>query len=266
MPHSLTNENYYDDKTYLSSSALSNFVKFDNYGNPVYSFQDFANPPSLEDNDNVQIGKILDELLTEGVTFEDKYEAVARRTGKSDRIEITNSMYEAIQTARSAILKAPYSKSLTFGEYISQPHVSNQAILTDESLKLKGKFDFLDNIDNTIVDLKCTGSVAMVKKEMLWNGHLNLNHKWVRQMSIYRHLLLTSLPKDTEVKVNLAIVGHDGSCWFVNLDPASLDLAFKNVLRDIEHLRNAIKNGQYIETYTHYVKEDGKEEPQVYTF
>mgnify|MGYP000870823936 FL=1 len=133
-------------------------------------------------------------------------------------------------------------------------------------MKLKGKFDFLDKMDNTIVDLKCTGSVAMVKKEMLWNGHLNLNHKWVRQMSIYRHLLLTSLPKDTEVKVNLAIVGHDGSCWFVNLDPASLDLAFKNVLRDIEHLRNAIENGQYIETYTHYVKEDGKEEPQVYTF
>lgn len=114
MPHFLTNKNYYDDKTYLSSSSLSNFVKFDNYGNPIYSFQDFANPPSLEDNDNVQIGKILDELLTEGVTFEDKYEVVARRTGKSDRIEITNSMYEAIQAARSAILKAPYSKSLTF--------------------------------------------------------------------------------------------------------------------------------------------------------
>ena len=55
MTHSLTNENYYQDKSYLSSSAMSNFVKFDNYGNPVYSFQDFANPPSLEDNDNVQI-------------------------------------------------------------------------------------------------------------------------------------------------------------------------------------------------------------------
>ena len=84
----LTNENYYDDKSYLSSSALSNYVKFDNYGNPIYSFQDFANPPSLEDNDNVMIGKILDELLTEGVIFDQKYEVVARRMGKSDRIEI----------------------------------------------------------------------------------------------------------------------------------------------------------------------------------
>ena len=270
MSHSLTNDNYYQDKKYLSSSALSNYVKFDNYGNPVYSFQDFANPPSLEDNDNVQIGKILDELLTEGVVFEDKYEVVARRTGKSDKIEITNSMYDAIMTAKASILAAPYTKSLSFGEYIAQPHVSNQAILVDEELKFKGKFDFLDTKENYIIDLKCTGSVAMCKKEILWNGHLNLNHKWVRQMSIYRHLLLKSSPKDTEVSVNLAIVGHDGSCWFINLDSESLDLAFQNVLRDIKHLRNTIEVGNYIQSYTHYVKEDDTEEEkidtQVYTF
>lgn len=178
-------------------------------------------------------------------------------------------MSDAIMKAMDAILEAPYTKSMTFGQYIAQPHVSTQAILVDEALKLKGKFDFLDTRENCIVDLKCTGSVAMCKKEMLWNGHLNLNHKWVRQMSIYRHLLMVSLPKDTEVNVNLAIVGHDGSCWFLNLDSASLDLAYQNVLRDIAHLRNAIENGKYIETYTHYVKKDTDTLPgatETYTF
>lgn len=343
MNHSLTNDNYYQDKKYLSSSALSNYVKFDNYGNPIYSFQDFANPPSLEENDNVQIGKILDELLTEWVVFDDKYVAVNKRTEKFEkisfstpvefdewdvkffledngidldylkvtvlktkknfemkipvevgadvdaivkeyeqffpevvrpkqesRIEITKTMYNSIMKAKDAILSAPYTKSLTFGEYISQPHVSNQAILVDEDLMFKGKFDFLDTQADYIIDLKCTGSVAMCKKEILWNGHLNLNHKWVRQMSIYRHLLLTSLPKDTDVNVNLAIVGHDGSCWFLNLGAKSLDLAFQNVLRDIKHLRNVQEVGNYIESYTHYVKEDDAEEEkidtQVYTF
>lgn len=268
MQHTLTQENYYQDKTYLSSSALSNYVKFDNYGNPIYSYQDFANPPSLEDNDNVMIGKILDELLTEWVVFEDKYEVVARRTGKSDKIEITNSMYEAIMKAMDAILKAPYTKDLTFWEFISQPSVSTQSILVDEDLKFKGKFDFLINNDS-IIDLKCTGSVAMCKKELLWNGHLNLNHKWVRQMSIYRQLLLSSSRWEATASVNLAIVWHDGSCWFLNLDSKSLDLAYQNVLRDIKHLRHTIESGNYIESYTHYVKEDNEEQKvntEVYTF
>lgn len=64
-------------------------------------------------------------------------------------------MHEAVMKAMDAILKAPYTKDLTFGQYIAQPHVSTQAILVDEELKLKGKFDFLDNNDS-IVDLKCT--------------------------------------------------------------------------------------------------------------
>lgn len=109
----------------------------------------------------------------------------------------------------------------------------------------------------------------MCKKELLWNGHLNLNHKWVRQMSIYRHLLLTSSQGNASAEVNLAIVGHDGSCWFLKLDPKSLDLAYENVLRDIAHLRNAIETGTYIESYTHYVKKDTDTLPvatETYTF
>jgi len=178
------------------------------------------------------------------------------------------SMYDAVMKAMEAILKAPWTKSMTFGQYIAQPSISTQNIYTDDELMLKGKFDFLDNCDR-IVDLKCTGSVAMVKKELLWNGHLNLNHKWVRQMSIYRHLLLESSKGNASADVVLAIVGHDGSCWFLRLDPDSMDIAFRNVLRDIAHLRNAIDTGTYIETYTHYVKNDTDALPvatETYTF
>ena len=88
-------------------------------------------------------------------------------------------------------------------------------------------------------------------------------------MSIYRHLLLTSSQGNASAEVTLAIVGHDGSNWFLRLDPKSLDIAFQNVLSDIAHLRSAIDTGTYIETYTHYVKKDTDTLPvatETYTF
>ncbi len=68
----LTTSTYYDDTSYLSASALSNFVSFDFQGRPTYNFLTFLNPPRV-DSDAVLIGSAVDGELTEGIMIDDVY-------------------------------------------------------------------------------------------------------------------------------------------------------------------------------------------------
>ena len=83
----LTTENYYEDVTYLSSSSLSNFVTFDNFGNPLYNFVNFLNPPRPDSN-QILIGSAVDGELTEGVLIDDVY---GPSLDKTELVELAKS-------------------------------------------------------------------------------------------------------------------------------------------------------------------------------
>ena len=77
----------------------------------------------LEDKDALVVGQAFDDYITEGKeTFDQKYEAVARRTGKSEKKEITKGMAETVDRLAEEFKQNPlfaqsYKKKIMFTEF-----------------------------------------------------------------------------------------------------------------------------------------------------
>ena len=59
-----TDEEYFGDEEFISSSSLSTFATFDVYGNPTYNFIEFLNPTSPTGK-FIHIGTLVDAVLTD---------------------------------------------------------------------------------------------------------------------------------------------------------------------------------------------------------
>lgn len=182
-----------------------------------------------------------------------------------ERTQITNSMYESIITAKEALLAAKLSPTKTVADLIADPNTSMQTIFTDEEMKIKGKFDlceFVSDKEVNIYDIKVTGSIDMVKKELFFNGAPNLKHKWVRQMSEYRHLVQVNHKEaDPIVTASLIIVSHNGHVLIVRIGERTLDIAWEEVKADFAKLNAVLESGDYIQVSD--VPEWVKEQPRM---
>mgnify|MGYP003403031128 CR=1 FL=1 len=270
FPTSLTVANYYDDGTYLSSSALSNFVSFDYRGSPVYNFLTFLNPPRV-DSDAVLIGSAVDGELTEGTMIDDVYWPSLDRAGIDELcnqygITINKSKakdappVDTIKTLREKLLQAGhiflkemppkvyanaksiietahammYDPKTTYMQFIKE--CSSQCIVTDEEWLMKGKFDHYNPKRKVIADLKTTGKFDKLLQELYYNGQVNIYHKYVRQLAIYRELVFRKTGE--YFKCELIVIGYSGQAMILDIPALALDDAMVQVKKDIAVLNS----------------------------
>lgn len=266
----ITKENYYLCDDYISNSDLARFVSFDLFGNPIYNMFNFINKTSFT-NEAMVIGTAVDEVLTEGVILEDKYGEKLDKAGylelcalmgidtnskdtiaslqaklqasgyKDDKVEMTRGNLETVRTILARAHKFQYDATRTFDDYISE--CQTQLILTDEVNKFRGKFDFYNPKDNRISDLKTTGNLEKLLKDIVYKGQVNVNHKYIRQLAFYQQLALTQLK--TKPTCELIIIDHSGNHIVVRIGQHALDLAWAQIQRDLEVLKRMLTQKEY---------------------
>lgn len=260
-------DEYYNRNDYLSNSALSNFVSFSKW-TKIYNFPSFLNP-TPPDSDAIEIGKAVDADLTENEFFLDTYE---QKLSKDDLItlaeeydieyiakkskanpvadtmdSLTKKLIDAGHVFKKTMTKDNFEKTLTilsrannfqydyqttYRQYIAES--CNQMVITSDKLMMKGKFDHCNIKRKRISDLKTTGQFDKLLEEIYYGGNVNINHKYVRQLAIYRELVYEKLGEWWECE--LIIIGHNGKHQILRLPKEALDDAMAEVYKDIEEL------------------------------
>lgn len=265
----LNTSTYYNDTTYLSSSALSNFVSFDFQWRPTYNFLTFLNPPRV-DSDAITIGSAVDGELTEWIMIDDVYwpsldksELIAlakdygievrERKNKDWPADTIKSLREKLIQAWHVFLKemAPkvyetakgiidtadkimYDPKTTYRQFIAE--CTSQCIITDDEWMMKGKFDHFNEKRKVIADLKTTWKFDKLLQELYYGGQVNIYHRYVRQLAIYRELIFR---KTNEwYKCELIVIGYSGQAMILDIPSEALDDSMVQIKKDIEVLNS----------------------------
>lgn len=261
-------EEYYERNDYLSNSSLSNFVSFGKFGTPIYNFANFLNP-TQPDSDAIEIGKAVDADLTEGQFFLDNFEfkldkqwlvdlatelecevilSKSKANPKPDTMAtltekilakghvfkktMTQANFDKVLTILSRANHFQYDANTTYRQYIAE--CDNQMVVTSEKLKMKGKFDHCNTKRKRISDLKTTGQFDKLIEDIYYGGNVNVNHKYVRQLAIYRELVYGETGEWWECE--LIIIGTDGKHIILRIPHAAMDVAMDQVRKDIDML------------------------------
>lgn len=257
----LTNENYYNDQNYLSSSRLASFVSYDRNGRPQYNFPMFLSAPKAEGK-ALTIGSLVDAVLTEGKNID---ELVSQKLSKEDLInlcdergleyektktgtpsskntmatykdllekdgykfgeEVSKEIYETSKYIIERANEVHYDANTLFIEYIEECE-PGQIILTDDTNYVKGKLDLLNMKRKRYTDLKTTGNMERVLfRELIFDGYINPYHKYVRQLAIYQELIRQATGEVYEME--LAIFDYNGQYKLVRISQDALDFASK---------------------------------------
>lgn len=220
----------YWNPTFLTHSALSNFVSFDNRGIPTYSVYNLINP-TQPDSDAVKIGLIADKVITEWLILSEAYSVKMTKEEMLDKLskfdtgltmkntladikalytthygeqeEITQGMYDKISTIVERSYNFQYSKTESLQDFIAW--CEKQTTLQDDKRKRKGKADFIHKGKKVIADLKCVWNLDRFLSEIAYMGRLNITHRYPRQLAYYNDLTDT---KDYDGE--LMVIDHTG--------------------------------------------------------
>lgn len=270
----LTPEQYYADTEYLSNSALSHFVKFDFYWTPRYNIHEFLNPPKLS-SDAVLIGSLVDRILTEWFNIDDEYwpqldkawmqeqlELMGIEFKKADtnpvlrdllakngfvfKKELPNAVRESIETIVQTAHKFRYDMTTSLLEFIAESDA--QCIITNDDWGMRGKFDFINHKREIIADLKTTGNIDILERELIYKWQPNIYHKYVRQLAIYQELYRRETGKTYQVE--LIVIDYKGHHRVIRIGHKAIDKALEQVYKDIEVLGTMYSGEKnFIETY-----------------
>ena len=265
----LTTSTYYDDTSYLSSSTLGNFASFDFQGRPTYNFLTFLNPPRVS-SDAVTLGSAVDGELTENTMIDDvywpsldktelvslakEYELEVRERKSKDwpadtMASLRSKLIEAghiflkemapkVYTTAKGIVetadKMMYDPKTTYRQFISE--CTSQCIITDDEWTMKGKFDHFNEKRKVIADLKTTGKFDKLLQEIYYGGQVNIYHRYVRQLAIYRELVYRKTKE--WYKCELIIIGYSGQAMILDIPKEALDDSMVQVKKDIEVLNS----------------------------
>lgn len=225
----------YGDPDYLNFSTLSRAISYDLYGTRTFNpLALYALP--MEKSDLMQVGSIIDEHLTEWISFYDKYTAVSRRSW-DDPTQLTNSMYETIDKIIQLIDILPYSNTQSFVEFIDES--SCQETLECNDLKIKWKLDFYNPTTNKIVDLKITGNIDNFLKDIYIGKErrINTNHRYTRQLSWYSYLVEKNYGMYPEAE--LFAIDHSWVPLRISIPEDARRIAWANLEEDIKLLRTS---------------------------
>lgn len=219
-----------ESASYLTHSALSNFVSYDNRGTPLYSVFNFMNP-TQPSSPAILIGRIADEIITEGLILSDHYSVKmtkeemleklvkfdtpltmkntlaeiksAYATHFGDQKELAPKLYETIERVVERAYNFRYDKHSTLQDFIAE--CETQSTLQDDKRKRKGKADFINPTRKIIADLKVVGNLDRFLMEIQYMGRLNITHKYPRQLAYYNDMTLTK-----DFTGELFVIDHTG--------------------------------------------------------
>jgi len=151
----LTDDEYYNDKEYLSNSMLKDFQECPYKFYQKHITKEFA----FQDQPYFLIGRALDTLITEGQdAFIEKFQVVKTRRGVvSDKQLLTEGDYKLISMMYNEVYRQPLFRKLRFSKTKCQEIIA----LEIDGVKRKGKMDFFDKKKKIIVDLKSAANLFM---------------------------------------------------------------------------------------------------------
>lgn len=225
----IPNDTRYGNPDYLNFSTLASAISYDIYGtrtfNPLALFK-----PKQEPSDAMLCGTMVDEHLTEGINFYEKYLPVSKRSGKVDN-EITNSMFGAVDSVLKTYSALPV-------ELLSLVESSvYQETLACDYLKIKWKMDFYNTESNHIIDLKVPWLDDYFTKDLYIGKDRRINpyHRYSMQMAWYSYLVEKNHGKYPSAA--LLAIDHKGNALYIDIPEETRKIAWSILLEDINILR-----------------------------
>jgi len=229
----------YRDYPALSQSTLNNFVEYTFWWRST-NLLNFLYPAPFEETDAIFIGSIVDKIITEGKqNWTDDFEIVSKRLGKSEKPEILQSMVDKIE---SIIARFDEIKiwNITLRDFFKSNETQTLLYWEVAGKKFKGKSDLIVRPTKTLIDLKVVGSLAQFEKDFLFKDTPYVNHRYTRQLAIYKHL-------DGNIDTcQLYVIDHSGKMKIYEVPNDTLDRAFVQVQVDVAELAAAIETNAYI--------------------
>ena len=152
--------------------------------------------------------------------------------GHEFKKNMTQANFDKVLTILSRANNFQYDSNTTYRQYIAE--CDNQKIVVSEKLKMKGKFDHFNPTRRRISDLKTTGQFDRLIEDIYYGGNVNVNHKYIRQLAIYRELVYGETNEWWDCE--LIIIGTAGKHIILRIPHAAMDVAMAQVRKDIEML------------------------------
>lgn len=260
----ITKETYYEDKTHITNSMLSDFVHYEKWVRiltpETYYAKHIAKTLVFEPNDAMLCGTIVDRYFSEWEHILEKYPVVSKRNWNNPN-EITNSMNDKIQW-----LIKTFKSFKSFQNFLKLPDTyrgnSPKSIITKEIVLLSGriisikwKVDFWNDKLKYCVDQKTTANVDTLMWELQFKWIPNIYHRYMRQMTFYNIL--------TEYDQALAIWDEEWRMQFVPIRKDIFDRTKSIILADLDELQNYYDNkwkDLIKDPFLPFPKEDTKED------
>ena len=113
--------------------------------------------------------------------------------------ELPNAVRESIETIVQTAHKFRYDMTTSLLEFIAES--DSQCIIVNDDWGMRGKFDFINHKREIISDLKTTGNIDILERELIYKGQPNIYHKYVRQLAIYQELYRRETGKTYQVEL-----------------------------------------------------------------
>ena len=248
----ITNSNYYDNKTHITNSMIHDFVSYNKYWNrtitpETYYAKHISKKIKFGWSDAMLKWTIVDKYFSEWPYILQDYPAVSKRSWNNPN-EITNSMNESIQE----MIKI-WEAFKTFQELINLSTTinwtSDQSIVTSEIetinwiVKIKWKMDYINHDQKWIIDLKTTANVETLWEDLQFKWDANIFHKYIRQGALYNKLL-------PWYSFAIAVIDDAWRMKFIPVRQDILDESFNYVLQDITELQT-----YYTDNWTKLIKD-----------
>lgn len=236
----LTNQTYYQDKSHITNSMLSDFVSYEKGVRLItpesYYAKHISKKVKFEATDDMLCGTIADRYFGEWPHTLQEYPVVSKRSGNNPN-EITNSMKAKVDGFITSLEGFKTFQEFT-RHYDCKKWEHDESIRTKEIvlpsgqvMKLKGKFDFINDTTKEAVDQKTTWNIRTYWKDIQFRGIPDIYHRNIRQMTIYNKLT-------DWYKMNLAIVDDNTGMLFIPIEQYIVDKCWEQVLVDLQELQS----------------------------
>ena len=192
-----------------------------------------------EPTDNMIVGTIVDKYFDDmWDSIWNEYEAVSRRTWKSDKIEITKTMEDRVNTMIRVWVIVWLD---VFKEQCeTQKQLYSEVEIYDKKIKIKALPDFINNKTKEIIDLKTTASINQIVEDLQFRWKPKLTARYIRQWAICRKILWD------DYTFRLAILSDEK--WWVYksivIPNEILDASWNILEKDIYELQSYLDSGE----------------------
>lgn len=233
----LTNENYYQDKTHITNSMLSDFVHYEKWNRiltpETYYARHITKALKFEPTDAMICWTIADRYFAEWPQILEEYPVKSKRSWDNPN-EITNSMKDKVDW----FIKS-FNAFKSFQEFISHSDCrrwdSCESIRTKEItlpswrvVSMKCKLDFVNDKQKLFIDQKTCANADTLYWELQFRWVPNIYHRYIRQMSIYHHM--------TWYSPALAIADDESRMLYIPIRKDIIDKALEIYLQDLDEL------------------------------